>query len=121
MQRDDSFYEIGGTIAQRSGMVPHQNRLSPHHNFGVAHRRRILAMHANTERAGCRQMGRVELSQPIQATGLRSVPSCSTQLGTFFLYRRFVETGRKPMSCLPFVTLLRDLNLVPTKLMDRAF
>src|SRR5580704_13845567 len=121
MQRDDSFNAIGGTIAQGSVVVLHPNRPIPQHNFSVAHRRRIFAMHANTERAGCRRMGRVELSQPIQATSLRLVPSCSTHFGTFFLCCRFVETGRKPMPCLPCVTPLRDLNLVPTKLMDHAF
>src|ERR1700692_2080851 len=102
-------------------MVLHQNRPIARHYFGVAHRRCILAMHTNTERAGCRRMGRVELSQPIQASSLRLVPRFSTHFGTFLLYCRFVEPGREPMLCLPFITQLRDLDLVPTKLVDRAF
>ena len=81
-------------------MVFHQNRPITQYVFGVAHRGRIFPMHANTERARRRRLGRVELSQPIQATSPRLVPNCPTDIGTFFLYCSFVEPKRKPMPCL---------------------
>src|SRR5580704_15429067 len=64
-ERATSLDQIGGINAQRSLMVAHHPQAVFQDDFCVTHCTRVLAVHADTQSTGLRQMRSVKRAQPL--------------------------------------------------------
>src|SRR6516165_12474459 len=112
------FEKVAVRATQRPGMIPHRSASLAEHNFGIAHRTGIFTMHADTESATVRKMRSMKSAQPGKLACIDFAPCLPAHFTPRDFHSLFIQSGRKPVLCLPAMGNRVHPVLIPTKLPD---
>ena len=98
--------------------VAHGRHLAGHRDFGVTHRRRVLAVHAGRVWAALRAVRPVEAMKPIDPSGGTFSQGLAEGLAARLLRTGFIEARRDPSVGSPAVVEASEVLEIPAPLDD---